>query len=78
MRGVRSMVRGDAIDSAVCQPGEKGVAIFTRTQRRIHFVVGIVLAHVFIQQSEMVRCDLAGYAQVVALGFADGAQRSGG
>ena len=77
MCGVRSMVGGDAIDSAVRQSGEQGFAIFTRAQRGIHFVIGIVLAHVFIEQREMVRRDLAGHAQVVALGFADGPERSG-
>ncbi len=77
MRRVRSVVRGDAIDSAVRESGEQGFAIFTRAQRGIHFVIGIVLAHVLIQQREVVWRDFTGHAQVIALGFADGPERSG-
>src|SRR5207302_3797128 len=78
MRGVWGMVSGDAIHSAISQACQQRFAVFTRTQRRVHFVVGVVLAYIFVQQREMVRRDLAGPAQVVALGFADGTERSGG
>ena len=44
MRRVRRVVGGDAIHSAVSQTGEQCFAVFTRAQRRIHFVVGVVLA----------------------------------
>src|SRR6185312_13582237 len=73
---VRSVVGGYAIHCAVGQAGEQRFAIFARAQRRIHLVIGVVLAHVFIEQSEMVRRDLAGYAQMVALGLAYGTQSS--
>ena len=53
-RLVRGMVRGDGIDGAVGQAFEKRLAVFTRTERRIHLEARII-GDVFVDESEVVR-----------------------
>src|SRR5579864_4283166 len=43
-------------------------------QRWIHFEVGVIRANIFIEQREVMGRNFAGYAQMVALGFANRAQ----
>src|SRR5579883_2253819 len=50
---MRSMIGGNAIDAAVKQTGNHRLAIDIGTQRRIHFVVRIVLTDIFVEQQEV-------------------------
>src|SRR5258708_8366389 len=67
MRGVSG---GDGISGAVSQASEKGFAVFTRGERRIHFEAGIVL-DILVDEREVVGGNFAGYAETPLLGPAD-------
>ncbi len=66
-----SVVCGNAVHRAIGQAGQQRFTVFPRAKRRIHFVVGVVLADIFINQDEMMRRNLARDVDMLALGFAD-------
>src|SRR2546423_3762451 len=70
-----SMVGCDAVYSAILKPGQQGLTITIGTQRRIHLEISVVIGHIFINQSEMMRRDFTGHMQAVALGIAYRLQR---
>jgi len=61
-RLVRRVVGGDGIHGAVGESCEQRFAVLPRCQRRIHLEPRIV-AHVFVDQREMMRRDFACDAQ---------------
>ena len=70
------VVGGNCVDDAVENAFDHGVAVSGGTQRRIHFGVCRVEAHVFLSEQEMMRSDFAGDAQSAAPRLADGSKRS--
>jgi hypothetical protein len=75
--GVRSVIGGDGVHRAVGERGQNGFAVGDRAQRRIHLVIAVVVAHVFIGQREMVRRNLERDARFGALAAAHTLQRVG-
>src|SRR5258708_35081529 len=67
---MRGVVGGDGINGAVSQASEKGFAVFTRGERRIHFGAGILL-DILGHEREVGWGNLAGYAAAPLLGPAD-------
>ncbi len=60
------VVGGDCVDAAVGKALHQRIAVFARSERRIHFVVGVV-ADVLVGEREMMRRDFAGDAQALLL-----------
>src|SRR3984957_19455424 len=74
---MRSMIGGDGVDGAVDQAGDQSVSIGARSERRIHFVMGVV-ANVFVGERKMVRGNLTGDLQAIFLGEANVLESAGG
>ena len=55
------MIRGNRINSSICNPLAYGFSIFSAAQRRVHFGVGVVAANGFISQGEVMWCRFAGH-----------------
>ena len=66
------VVAGNRVDGAVGQALADGVPVGRRAQGRIHFHVGVVVAHGFVIQGEMVRRGLGCYRDTLRLGDPDG------
>jgi len=77
VRGVRSVVGGDGVYGAIGERNQNGFAIRGRTQGRVHLEIRVVLAHVLVEQSEMMRRHFAGNARLGALATAHGLERIG-
>ncbi len=77
MRGVRSVVGGNGVHSTVRERDQNCFAVRGRAQRRVHLEVGVVFAHVFVEQREMVRRYFAGDAGLGALAAAHRLERVG-
>ena len=75
MRGVRSVVSSYGIHGAVGKRNQQCFAVGGGAQRRIHFVIGVVLANIFINQCKVVRSDFAGYLHPVTFAAAHRLQR---
>ena len=77
MQRVGSVISRDGVDGAISKRDENGFTVGTRTQRRIHFEVGVVFADVRIGQAKMVRGDFTGDTRFAALAASDCFQRIG-
>ena len=72
---MRGMIGSNRVHRAVRQRNQDGFAVESRPQWRIHLEIGVVVAHVFVDQGEMMRGDFAGHTHLGALGAADRLQR---
>ena len=77
VRGMGRVVGCDSIHGSVGQRHQQRLAICRRAQRRIHLAIGVVLAYIFINKSEMVGCDFTSDLCAAALAAADRLQRLG-
>ncbi len=71
---VRRVVGGDGVNGAVREAGDERVAVFSRSERRIHLVARVVL-NVFVGERKMVRRHFASNAQALRFGGAHEFQR---
>ena len=55
VRGVRSVVGGDGVHGAVGQRDQNRFTVRGRTQWRVHLEIRVVLAHILVEQREVVR-----------------------
>src|ERR1700730_6535883 len=76
--GMRGVIGGDGVDGAVGERDDNGFAVGRRAQWGIHLEVGVVFADVLVNQSEVVRRDLAGDAGLGALTATHGLKRVSG
>ena len=75
---MRRVVAGDGINGAVSQRRQHGFAVGGRTQRRIHFAIGVVRSDICIGQNKMMRRDLAGHPGTLAFAAPHRFERGGG
>ena len=75
VHGMRRVIGGNGIDHAIENGFDHGVAVGGGAQRRIHFGIGAVKAHVLFSEQEVMRRNLAGDAQAIAPRLADGGER---
>ena len=83
---VGGVVGGEAVDGAVGEALEEGLAVGLRAQGRVHLGIGVegdrsiraAGADRLVGEREVVGSDLAGDVQAVSLGPADGVQGEGG
>src|SRR5205807_7641712 len=73
--GVRGMVGGDSVHSAIGERDHDGFAVGRRAQRRIHFAVRVVFADIFVEQGEVMRRNFAGHTGLGALAATHGLER---
>src|SRR5579885_309580 len=74
--GVRSVVGGDCVDSAVGKPLKNCVTIFAAAQRRFHFVIAVVIFDVLVNEAEVMRRNLASDCQAMFLSAPDHFERA--
>jgi hypothetical protein len=65
------MVGGDAVDGAVAQAVDQGLAVVLRAQRRVHLEARVEVADRVLGQRQMVRRRLAGDPDARLLGPGD-------
>src|ERR1700693_6232556 len=58
---MRGVVGGNGVHGAVGQGDQNSLAVRGRAQRRVHLEIRVVLAHVLVEQSEVVRRHFAGH-----------------
>ena len=79
LRRVRGVVGGDALDRAVAQALDQGLAIGLGAQRRVHLeALRVEAAHLLVGEAEVVRRGLAADLHAGRLGRAHGLDRLGG
>src|SRR5439155_209986 len=86
--GVGGVVGGDAVDGAVEQGGEDGLAVVFGAERRVHLGVGVIglaagdvgtAAHDgLFREGEVVGGGFAGDVEAFGFGGADGGEGAGG